>query len=264
MSKIKIISGYSHTGGSTIAFINLTNELNKLGYDTTFYGPHQWHLDKCKSSLLNGKLNLEKGDKLIFHFLSLPDRPNADKVILSCHEKNLFEVGKIKKYWDTAVFLNETQKKYHSDYNGEFLIIPNLRERLINSGKKEEVKLVAGIIGSIDENKQTHISINRAINFGYTKIILFGDINDQIYFNRFVKPLLNDNIIIYGFENNKQKMYDMVGAVFLSSKSEVASLVKDECITTGTKFYGNDATNNDIKELTNDEIIKEWIKILEL
>jgi hypothetical protein len=40
---IKIISGWSNKGGSTIALIALTNALNAEGYETTFYGPHDWH-----------------------------------------------------------------------------------------------------------------------------------------------------------------------------------------------------------------------------
>ena len=261
---IKIFSGWSNKGGSTFAFINLTNKLNELGYDTTFYGPHQWHLDKCKSGILDNSVSIKQSDRIICHFLNLPNRPNANKVILSCHEKNIFEVGKIKQYWDEVVFLNEKQRNYHSEYKGNYSVIPNLKETLIRKEKTEEVKNVAGIIGSIDENKQTHTSIERAIREGYNKIILFGNITDQNYYNNFVKPLLNNNIIEYGFESDKQKIYDMVGGVFLSSKSEVASLVKDECETTGTKFYGNSATEHDVKELTNDEIINEWIKLLEL
>ena len=49
---IKIITGWSNRGGSTFAFINLTNKLNEYGYETILYGPHEWHLDKCKSDLL--------------------------------------------------------------------------------------------------------------------------------------------------------------------------------------------------------------------
>jgi len=264
MSKIKVISGWSDKGGSTFAFINLTNKLNELGYDTTFYGPHPWHLDKCKSGMLDNSVSIEENDRIICHFLNLPGRPNVKKVILSCHEKNIFEVGKIKQYWDEAVFLNEKQKNYHSEYNGKYSILPNLKEPLINKEKSENVKNVAGVIGSIDTNKQTHLSIKRALKEGYHKVILFGNVTDQNYYNSYVKPLLNNNVIEYGFESDKQKIYDMVEAVFLSSKSEVASLVKDECETTGTKFYGNLATDHDGKRLSNDEIIKEWIKILEL
>ena len=49
---IKIISGFSSMGGSTEAFINLTNSLNEKGYETCFYGPHEYHLDKCNSKLI--------------------------------------------------------------------------------------------------------------------------------------------------------------------------------------------------------------------
>ena len=55
---IKIISGWSDKGGSTFAFINLTNTLNEYGYDATFYGPHTWHLDKCKSGILDNSLTI--------------------------------------------------------------------------------------------------------------------------------------------------------------------------------------------------------------
>ena len=261
---IKILSGWSEKGGSTFAFINLTNELNKNGFDTTFYGPHNWHLDKCKSGLLNNDLQFNEDDRVICHFLQLPNRPNAKHVILSCHEKNIFEVGKIKQYWDEVVFLNKKQRDYHSSYKGKYSIIPNLKDSLNKNIKVSNSKNIAGIIGSIDENKQTHISIIRAFKEGYDKVILFGTITDQNYYDRLVKPLLNDKIIEYGFESDKQKIYDMVDAVFLSSKSEVASLVKDECETTGTKFFGNDATDHDIISLTNEDIIKEWRKILNL
>ncbi len=261
---IKIFSGWSNKGGSTFAFINLTNTLNKLGYDATFYGPHQWHLDKCKSGILDNSVSIDKDDSIICHFLQLPSRPNAKRVILSCHEKNLFEVGKIKQYWDEVVFLNEKQRNYHSAYIGQYSIIPNLKEILIKKDKDDNVKKIAGVIGSIDENKQTHVSIQRAFSEGYEKVILFGNITDQNYYNNFVKPLINNDVIEYGFESDKQKIYDSVGAVFLSSKSEVASLVKDECESTGTKFYGNAATTHDVIELTNDEVINKWVKLLNL
>ena len=261
---IKIISGWSDKGGSTFAFINLTNTLNEYGYDATFYGPHTWHLDKCKSGILDNSLTIDKDDKLICHFIQLPNRPNASKVILSCHEKNIFEVSKIKPYWDEIVFLNNKQRDYHSEYNGEFRIIPNLKEVLKKKENNTDSKKIAGVIGSVDENKQTHVSIQRAFSEGYEKVYLFGNVTDPNYYEKYVKPLMNENVIEYGFESDKQKIYDMVDAVFLSSKSEVASLVKDECESTGTKFYGNVATDHDVKELTNDEIIKEWIKVLGL
>ena len=59
--KIKIISGWSDTGGSTIAHINMCKEFIKAGYDAEFYGPHEWHLHKelfwPKSLFIRHKMN---------------------------------------------------------------------------------------------------------------------------------------------------------------------------------------------------------------
>lgn len=262
---IKIITGWSNKGGSTFAFINLTNALNEAGYETVLYGPHEWHLDKCKSGLLKD-FSPEKDDSLIVHFLQLKGRPDCKNVILNCHETNVFEVSNVKPFWDTVVFLNEKQRNYHSGYYGSYETIPNLREKLIKKPKDKSVEKVAGIIGSFDPNKRTEMSIMRALNEGYEKVLLFGNVSDINYYNSVVKPMIDehDNVIEYGFISDKQKMYDMIGAAFLSSKREVASLVKDECETTGTKFYGNKATEHDVKVLTNEEIIQEWVKLLKL
>ena len=205
-----------------------------------------------------------KNDTMIFHFIPLNSRPDVKKVLLSCHEKNVFEVGSIPQYWDEVVFLNKKQREYHHRYKGRYNIIPNLKEVLLNNPKSPETKGVAGIIGSIDENKQTHVSIHKALRDGFKKVILFGNVTDPNYYNNFVKPLINENVVEKGFISDKQKIYDEVEAVYLSSHSEVASLVKDECETTGTKFYGSKATEHDVINLSNDEIIKEWVKILDL
>lgn len=258
---IKICSGWSDKGGSTTAFIALTNALNAAGYETEFYGPHTYHLDKCRANLLN-TLSLKPSDKLITHFLHLPSRPATSKVILSCHEKNLFKLAEIKQYWDEAVFHNEKHRLYHKGYKGKSRIIPNLKQPFIKRDKTGLEK-IAGVIGTFDENKQTHISIERALEDGCEKVYLFGTPNTG-YYKEFVEPLLSDRVELKGFLEDKQAMYDMIGCVYHSSISEVACLVKDECETTGVKFNGNPATNNPPNLLTNEEIIQEWVKILEL
>jgi hypothetical protein len=257
--KIKIISGHSEKGGSTTAFINLTNELNKNDYDCTFYGPHSWHLSKCKSGLLND-LKLDTNDIIICHFINLPERPKVKKVIFSLHEKNLFEIADIKPFWDELVFINEEQRQYHNRYNGTYSIIPNLKEHL-DLIEKPELDLVAGVIGTIDVNKQTHTSIQRAINDGCEKVLVFGSVSDDKYYEEMVKPLFSDKVIYVGHTDNKQDMYNSIGRVYHSSISEVACLIKDECKTTNTKFFGNDATTPDVSSLTNDEVINEWSNI---
>ena len=46
---IKIFSPWTNPGGSTEAYIDLCNLFNNAGFDCIFYGPHDYHLDKCKS-----------------------------------------------------------------------------------------------------------------------------------------------------------------------------------------------------------------------
>ena len=257
---IKIVSGFTEKGGSTTFFINLTNFLNENGIDCRFYGNQDYHLDKCKSGNTDRDLKYEPEDVVITHFLQLPERPPVKKVILSCHEKWWFPVGKVKRYWDTCVFLHDEHRKYHSDYIGDFVIIPNIKESLVQTNK-ESVKNIAGIIGTIEDRKQTHVSIQRALKDKCEKIYLFGHIGDQNYFDRFVKPLMNPRVIHYGHTTNKQEMYDMIGKVYHSSKGEVACLVKDECYLTGTEFYGNEETMNEVSKLTNQEILNLWKNI---
>jgi hypothetical protein len=173
----------------------------------------------------------------------------------------LFEVGTIKQFWDEVVFLNQKHKDYHFLYMGKYSLIPNLKENLIKKDKTE-IDKIAGVIGTFDPNKQTHVSIQRALNDGCEKVYLFGDPNSHPNFKSMVEPLLSDKVVLKGYTNNKQEMYDMIGRVYHSSISEVATLVKDECESTGTKFFGNDATEYTPIIMTNDEIINSWLKIL--
>jgi hypothetical protein len=259
---IKIISGYTNKGGSTTAFINLTNMLNSMGYDCTFYGPHDWHLDKCKSGHLNNII-YNPDDSVIAHYIGLPSRPPVKRVLFACHEKWWFDFSNVKMFWDEAIFLHEQHRQFHKNYVGPYSIIPNLKENL-SPKNKPELDLVAGIIGSIEIRKQTHLSIQRAIKDRCKKIYLFGGIGDETYYNQFVKPYLSDRVEYMGFTTDKQNMYDMIGRVYHSSKGEVACLVKDECYLTNTEFFGNEETANEVSTLTNNEIIKLWVNKLKI
>lgn len=267
---IKIITGYSERGGSTVVLINLTNKLNEMGYETIMYGPHDYHLDKCKSGKYTPDVikNITPEDRVITHFFRLYERPNAKKVVLACHEKWWFDVGSLPRYFDEVIFLHQAHADYHKNnlgkYNGPYDIIPNLKDILIKKDKLE-LDLVAGIVGSIEERKQTHISIQRALKDRCEKIYLFGKVGNQAYYNSFVKPLLSlPKIIEYGYTESKQEMYDMIGRVYHSSIGEVACLVKDECWSTGTKFFGNEETEHEVSPLSNEEIMQRWVEKLEL
>jgi hypothetical protein len=185
-------------------------------------------------------------------------------VILSCHEKWWFPVGKIKQHWDTVVFLHDQHRTFHSEYKGDYTIIPNLKENLKISDKTN-VKNIAGIIGTIEDRKQTHVSIQRSLKDKCEKIYLFGHIGDEKYFNDYVKPLMIPNrVILFGHTTDKQEMYDMIGKVYHSSKGEVACLVKDECYLTNTEFYGNEETENEVSKLTNEEVLVLWKKLFNI
>lgn len=263
---IKVLTGYSERGGSTVALSNLVNFFNENGYEAKMFGPHDYHLSLCEGGKLTQEVfdNITQDDVVITHFLKLPSRPNAKKVMLACHEKWWFDVANVSQYWDAVIFLHEEHQKYHGKYKGDYHIIPNLKDVLIKR-EKEDLDKVAGIVGSIEDRKQTHISIQRALKDKCDKIYLFGKVGEQAYYDAFVKPLTAlPKIIEYGHADNKQAMYDMVGRVYHSSKGEVACLVKDECWSTGTKFFGNEETLHKVSELTNDEILQEWVKVLEL
>ena len=209
-------------------------------------------------------LKFKKNDVIISHFLNLQSRPDVKKIILSCHENWWYEVADVKQYWDEIIFLHDKHREYHKRYLGKFSIIPNLKENLI-SIEKPELDKVAGIIGTIEDRKQTHVSIQRALNDGCEKILLYGHVGDEQYYQTNVKPLMsNSNIILMGHSTNKQNMYNSIGRVYHSSKGEVACLVKDECYLTNTKFYGNEETQNEVSKLTNPEILTLWKNILNL
>lgn len=263
---IKIISGHSLEGGSTEILINLTNLFNENGYDCTFYGLHDFHLDKCKSEKLEN-LVFKKNDIVISHILQIEGRPkDAKKVIYYCHEKWWWKrLDEIVNYWDIAVFSHEEHRNYHSGYTGPSTWIPNPKSDLVYKDKPELDK-VAAVIGTIEDRKQTHLSIENALNDGCEKIFIYGaNYRDPNYYRRFVKKYETHPYVKFmGHAMNKQEMYDNVGRVYHHSKGEVACLVKDECYQTGTKFFGTGETTHEVSKLTNKELLEVWVKLLEL
>lgn len=258
---IRIITGHSAQGGSTVAFINLTNALNDIGIDTILLGPHDWHLNKCKAEkLTERKLQISPNDTLIFHFWRLEHRPPVKKVLLSCHEQNVFPLQNINyKIYDKIHFVSETQRQYHNIIHPYF-IIPNILDDLIKTPLSE--KKVVGIIGSIDRNKQVHISIQRALKDGFTDIRIFGMITDRPYWEQEVKNLVDGiNVKYIGFLDDKQKIYDQITEVYHSSILETWGYIKAECELTGRTFHGNSSSNN--AKITNkNDIIDMWKKEL--
>lgn len=255
-SKVKLVSSWTRPGGGTVAHISLTNLLNKNGIDCTFYGPHEWHLDKCKAeNILNVQLSPE--DILISHFIQVPEGVQVKKHILYCHEKDIFPLKQISlAQYDLVVFVSNSQKKWQG-VNHPSVIIPPLVKKVnwTNPGNG-----VAGIIGSIDRNKQIHLSINRALKDGFTTIKLFGEITDRIYFSQQVEPLLSScDIRLKGHENDPEAMYGQISVVYHSSLSETYGLVEAECRLSGIPFNG---PSNNQEILSEKEILERWKRLL--
>ncbi len=228
------------------------------------YGPHEWHMNQCNSDMLCNYVT-DNEDRLIIHFLDYEQRPLARRVLLACHEKNLYPVGDRYQFWDECIFLNQGHREFHDSYVGPFRIIPNLKEEFPRLRKRPGAQSSAGVIGSIDRNKQTHVSILKALADGFQRIYLFGAVTEDDYYQEAVAPLIAANkkiVIECGYMSDKEAMYAMVGTVYLSSISEVAPLVKDECLSSGTRFIGSDACQAESYSMDNKSILGEWLNAI--
>lgn len=255
---VKITSGFSGMGGSTEAFINLTNYLNNNGIETCFYGPHEFHLDKCNGKLINN-LQCKKEDVFILHYsYNIPFLKN--KIIFSCHERaEFFDIRPIANELDYVHFVSEKQKLEHN-LNIKSFVLPNILPPII-CNNKPNIK-TGGVIGSIDRNKNTHISIQKALEDNCSKVLIYGNITDTKYFEENVKYLIdNDRVYYCGYNSNKSDIYSSLTDVYHYSKSETWGYIEGECYITGTNFHKSENLIN-FHFMDNESIIKEWIKII--
>ena len=256
--KVKIISGWSDPGGSTASHISLTNLLNENGFDCTFYGPHSWHLDKCQSGELNSVI-LNSDDIVISHFLQFPTRP-LKRHIYSCHEKAMTDLKSMNlSDFYCIQFVSNHQKKHHS-VNWPSVIIPPIVDLFDWDNTKTGV---AGVIGSVDSNKQTHKAIEAALKKGYEKVHIYGKIHEGVpyYKNNIVKYKTDPRVVFKGQYLDKKAMYDEIDEVFHFSQSETFGLVEAECRMNGIPYTGN---HYHPEPATKEEILERWMKILKV
>tara|TARA_R110001583_G_scaffold187345_2_gene348629 strand:- start:9166 stop:9969 length:804 start_codon:yes stop_codon:yes gene_type:complete len=262
---IKIISGFSSTGGSTLYFINLTNLLNENGYDCIFYGPHEWHLDKCKSGYIGDPpkprdpVAIYPTDIVISHFIDLNLGPvKAKKHILSCHETNMFELKtKDLSNYDLIQYVSQSQKEWQG-VEKDSVIIPPIAETLRWEAPESNI---AGVVGSIDSHKQTHLSVEAALRDGYDKVFLYGNVGEAKYFEGVIKPLLDHpKVYMMGPRGSKEEMYSTLDAVYHNSKRETYGLVEAECTLAGIPFVG--PRNNPVI-VSEAEHLAAWRKCLD-
>ena len=258
--KVKIVSGWSNPGGSTAHHISLTNLLNDNGYDCTFYGPHDWHKDKCKSASIQ-ECRLDSEDILISHFIQ-PPPANVRKHVLSCHETNLFPLKSIPlSQYDLIHFVSNYQREWQG-VDHPSVVIPGVIDEILWSNPSNKT---AGVIGSIDEHKQTHVSVQRAFEDGFDKVLLYGQVSDIPYFNEMIAPLLNsNNVQIMNYCEDKEQMYGSVEAVYHSSKRECLPTVQGECLRAGVPYFGLECNMRAPEDYVfdNNKIFSMWEAIL--
>ena len=259
---IKIITAHSTYGGSTTAFINLTNLFNNNGIECKMFGPHDWHLNKCNSGKLDS-VEITHEDIVIVHYLNIPNRLNCRNMILSVHEfTKIFDTKNLNLSIFDSVQCVSDKVRVEQNLPDSSRIITNVMDSLVPNEKKN--KKIAGIIGTIHPIKNVHVSIQRALNDKMNKIFLFGNVGESEYYQTKIVPYLKaypNKIKHVGYVENKQEMYDNITDVYHSSQFETWGYIKAECNLTNTEYHGNEKTDGAIY-MSNEEILTEWKTII--
>jgi len=248
---VKILSGWSNPGGTTMHHIALTNLLNEAGYDCTFYGRHAWHLGRCRSGRLDDA-RVDSSDIVISHFVNMP-KLNCRLHVLSCHETDLFPLkSRSLEPYDVIQFVSDFQRCWHG-VDHPWVVIPPVVDRIRWNNPRNHT---AAVIGSIDRNKQTHLAIAQALADGYRRILLFGVATDRNYFEQEVRKYVeNGSAVLMGHEDQRERMYGLVEVVYHSSLRETFGLVEAECSASGIPFVG---PRNNPQVLDKAEILGRW------
>lgn len=265
---IKVASAWGAVGGSTIALNNLVNLFNSKGHKACLYTPGQKQGTKDKWSGITcpwdhlENLRLDDDDIFIYHFMGITKRPPARKVILSCHETNMFPVKDIPDLvYDDVQFVSKFQRDWQKV---DGWVIPNV----VTTYEKTNIRThdkVAGILGSIDSHKSVHESIVRALNDDdVSKVVIYGAINDTNYFIESIVPHLGPRVAYCGISTDMQKVYDEIDVVYSSSKRECLPMIQGECLKMGMEYRGLDQNTRSEEDydFNEDVIFEKWKQLL--
>lgn len=294
MSQVKIISECSMWNESTTSLIRLCNLFNSRNVDCTFYGFHEWHLDKCKAATFQD-FSFDTDDILIIHGTEMRSLHNLKYHIQNYQNKNkisnkiksLFGLGFHKKkpkqviyshsgkemsptvginnrLFDKIHYVSQQQKNYYKKPNCSYFICSDISDQ-VNPSQNKPNK-IAGIISDIAPDQQIEMSIERALNDNMNKIILYGKMLNPIYFYEKIQPLIekHEGIVQFaGFPSDKQALYDSISDVYHFPESATLSSIEEECKLTNTQFHSNNLAN-DYKLMTDDQIFNTWMGELAL
>lgn len=256
---IKVVTGWNRVGGSTVALCNLVNLFNENGKKACLYtdGLDKWNGINCEWKDF-GKLNLDKYDNLIYHFW-LPGKTRlCRRQILSCHETRVFTIKSQfdNIFYDNIHFVSQSQQEWQG-LSGN--IIPNVIRKVT---KREKNFKVAGIIGSIDENKRVDLSIQNALKDGFDDIRIYGNISDYSLFTDKILPLLSDKVKYCGVSTNMDETYKHLSHVYHSPLQESYNMIKPECEAAGVVYVGNEGNDTKAEVWDNKKIFDSWMKLI--
>lgn len=302
---IKIISTQNIPTSINLSGIALCNALNQNGYQAVFYGLDNWHIDKCKTESLS-RFKIKKSDIIIviglpitsyddFFYLNRKIRNLYQnkrkkisriiklkirkaysyfrglfyrkfykvKFIFSIQEIGDFDLAKVAKFYDKIHLTN--QELLGSEINNYF-ICSNIQDKSFEIVPKSKSQKIAGIIGEICSYKGIVPSINHALEDGAKEVIIYGFMQDPVYFYKEVEPMVkkyHGQIKLAGFVQNYQEIFDLVSDVYFYPINKVATYLPKYCQIAGINFHGN---SNVVlaRNMDNSEIIDIWMKELNL
>lgn len=259
---------FGTTGGPEVVVQNLTNELVALGEDITLFAPGDWktsakhvktipqsiwNLKNFKETSNNTRINLiishlikalleaKKFDLIHFHIqkyaFSFADNSPVPAII-SFHnriEKDFFNYfSKNKNIYTVA--LSNSQKM---GLKTSAVIHNGVPTKKIPFSEKPGKYLIS--IGRLDGQKGIHLAISAAKK-AKMKLIIIGRVGiskeKQEYFNKKIRPFIDNKNIIHIFEVPHEKVYNYLrnaaALLFPIQAPEACSMTVLESLASGT------------------------------
>lgn len=261
MASVKFITGWSKEGGSTLHHIWLVNKLNELGHDASLWGPHDWHTQHAPGGRIQN-CQVFRNDTVVAHYVNVSSVAalNPLRLIVSCHESPSLNPLSNQDLTsaDGVHFVSEAQKSAQSLSVESTVIPPNVADVEWNGGPDKDI---AGVIGSVDFNKQPHVAAQQALQDGFKKVLLYGRLNDPGYFTANVLPMMVEGRVEHRQHAERGEVYNSLDAVYCSSKSETFGMVEAEAKKANIPFYG---TSYAPEVMDSEEILQKWVELLDL
>lgn len=271
---IKFVTGYSGCGGSTVCILEHCKLLDSAGFDVFFYGEQDWHLPRYKNSRRLCDFSANPEDIVIYHYIHADHKPKCHKFFLFLQETNLYDLRTIDRslpntffrpnisFFDEILFVSESQKAWHGFLEGR--IVPNFIHHLVDkSAHNPPCQNIAGVVGHVHPIKNSHISIQKALENGASKVNIYGPVYSP-YFDKEIRPLLSDRVVYKGHyePERRMEMYNEFDVLYHFGEYESACLVLGECRILEKKVVKCEALK-DYTICTKQEILEIWKSIIE-